>query len=50
MREYRGWYIEHTLTGWWVARTPGSARLMADTLGGLKALIRHTMSTMVVES
>lgn len=40
IRNYRGWTIERN-PGWWYATQLGELPLMADTLDGLKDLIRH---------
>lgn len=38
---YRGWTIwTKNVHGWWLATQVGHTRLMADTLAGLRALIR----------
>lgn len=40
-RRYYGWAIERVFpSGYWLARKVGETRLMADTLDGLRGLIR----------
>jgi hypothetical protein len=42
-REYRGWVIYRVSpSGYWQAWKSGYLRLTADTLAGLRALIRET--------
>ena len=45
MRIYKGYLIEHAFpSGYWKAFVQGHGTLVADTLQGLKALIRETLN------
>lgn len=43
MKTYRGHCIEKTLTGWYTCFIVGSGTLKADSLAGIKELVKNAL-------